>query len=251
MTIQPLELEKLEFEKQQHKDFLNLRTAQIELEREKNGSYSTAAVALIGSLVALLSASVTALLGGMSELAIQRIKVEAEKDRLMQQQRFEIIIQATSGLSSDVAAENLLFFVNAGILIDKDGAIKRLATLGNAPEFPQLDLQLYNSVPSPHEQELTAFFKASVLPSAKVVALEPGVRLNLRVAPKRNAPVAGVLTSNQIVKVLSLLEGWAEIEIEAIQLFDKHGLDSIEKTQTNEKVRGWVMSQYLSKPFVE
>ena len=52
-------------------------------------------------------------------LKVQRLSAEAERDRLEIQQKFEIVVQATKGLPPDVAANNLLFFVKAGILPDE------------------------------------------------------------------------------------------------------------------------------------
>lgn len=251
MTVHELELKKLELEEQIHKDNLELSLANIELEREKRGRFSAGAVTFIGSVVALLSAAITAFLGGQAELAVHKIQVEAERERLAQNQRFEIIVQATKGLPTEVAAKNLSFFVKAGILTDKHAAIERLASQGEAPQFSKLDVQLFSSVPSPHKQELQDFFDAAIFPLADVVPLETGITLNLRVAPKADAPVSGVLVANQTVRVLSLFEGWAEVEVDASKVFDKNGLGSMRVVRSSDKVRGWIRSQYLSKPYVK
>ena len=144
------------------------------------GRFSGGAVSLLGTVVALVTAFLTTVLGGYfglqttekdnlaqfelkqeevrSELRIKELEVqgqlnvaklsaEAERERLEIQQKFEIIVQATKGLPAEDAVENLLFFVEAGILEDQDGKIAKLVEQGSAPVLPA------PPAPEPAQQE--------------------------------------------------------------------------------------------------
>jgi hypothetical protein len=143
--------------------------ARLELDRSQAGRFSTGAVTLIGALIAVVSAVTTTTISGyfdletgaqdtaaqielnsqevLGQLDIKRTEVdgqirvqeliaEAERDRLDIQQKFEIIVQATKGLPTSTASENLRFFVEAGILDDPAGRIRSLAEAGRAPDLP-------------------------------------------------------------------------------------------------------------------
>ncbi len=164
-----LERDRLELERRKHVDDVNLAQARLELERRQAGRYSGGAVTIIGAVIAVVSAVLTTTIGGYfglrssadnnvtqmrikekevdgqlkiktqeveGQIAVQNLIATAERDRLEIEQKFEIIVQATKGLSPEVASENLLFFVDAGILPDPEGKIRGLAEQGRAPDLP-------------------------------------------------------------------------------------------------------------------
>ncbi|WP_172330892.1 N-acetylmuramoyl-L-alanine amidase [Mangrovicoccus sp. HB161399] len=75
------------------------------------------------------------------QIRAQELAAEAERNRLEIEQKFGIIVQATKGLPPDVASENLKFFVDAGILEDPEGNIRRLAEEWRAPDLPSPETQ--------------------------------------------------------------------------------------------------------------
>ncbi|MCG6903150.1 MAG: N-acetylmuramoyl-L-alanine amidase [Rhodobacter sp.] len=164
-----IEKDRLEFEREKHLDETRLAEARIELEKSQGGRFSTGAVSLIGALIAVFSAVATAVIGGVfgflasnadndalreikrtevngqleiktkeveGQLKLSELDARAERERLEIEQKFEIIVQATKGLPAEVASENLLFFVEAGILPDEGGKIRALAQQGKAPDLP-------------------------------------------------------------------------------------------------------------------
>lgn len=157
-----------------------LAQARLELERHKTGRFSAGAVSIIGSIVAVVSAVGTALISGLftlqttesnndasfglkqeevrgnleikrievdGQMKVQRLIAQAEKDRLATEQKFKIIVQATKGLPTDTASENLKFFVEAGILDDPGDKILGLAEQGKAPDLPALQTNSGGSNP--------------------------------------------------------------------------------------------------------
>lgn len=72
---------------------------------------------------------------GTQALIVQSKNAELKLEQQIRQQRFDIIVQATKDVKRDIASENLLFFVEAGILTDADGKISNLAKRGAAPEL--------------------------------------------------------------------------------------------------------------------
>lgn len=151
-----------------------LARARLAFEQRQAGRFSGSAVTLIGTAIAVVSSVATTTIGGwfdmkggqsnneaqfalkekevLSQLEIKRTEVEgqirvqdlvakAERARLEIEQRFEIVVQATKGLPPDIASENLSFFVEAGILEDPEGRIRRLAAAGRAPDLPNLVAQ--------------------------------------------------------------------------------------------------------------
>lgn len=153
-----LDRERLEFEREKHRDEVSVLRDRLALDSRQAGRYSTGAVTLIGAAIAVASAVLTTTIGGYfglqsgaennrtqldiklreveGQIAVQTLIAEAERDRLEIEQKFEIIVQATKGLPPETAAENLLFFVKAGILDDPGNLIRGLAEQGEVPSLP-------------------------------------------------------------------------------------------------------------------
>jgi hypothetical protein len=105
---------------------------------------SAGALTVIGALIALASASVTALIGGYWELEAERSKAKAQLDIELAQEQFKILLRATEGVNDpQVAAKNLKFFVEIGYLTDPTGQILKYANRGEAPAIPAVGLLQY------------------------------------------------------------------------------------------------------------
>ena len=102
---------------------------------------SAGAVTVIGALIALMSAGVTAFIGGYWQLQAEQWKAKAQLDIEKMQQQFQVLLRATEGLEAERAAKNLKFFVDIGYLEDKTGKILEYATRGEAPKILSQQLQ--------------------------------------------------------------------------------------------------------------
>ncbi|MEL6452595.1 MAG: N-acetylmuramoyl-L-alanine amidase [Pseudomonadota bacterium] len=169
MTEEELAERRLALEERKIEVEAEVARARMTLDERQVGRYSTGAVTIIGAVIAVGSAVATTTIGGLfglqnnasnnaaqqqlareevqgqldikrteveGQIRVQELVAEADRDRLEIEQKFEIIIQATKGLKSDVASENLKFFVEAGILEDPGGKIQALAEEGRAPDLP-------------------------------------------------------------------------------------------------------------------
>src|SRR5262245_9141334 len=93
-----------------------------EMENVSSRGISAGAVTVIGALIALVSASVTALTTGYWQLQTER-----------EREQFQILLRATQGVQPEEAAKNLKFFVDIGYLQDPTGQIRKFAEKGQAP----------------------------------------------------------------------------------------------------------------------
>jgi hypothetical protein len=142
--------ERLEFEKKKHEDEIRLAKARLGLDRSEARKLSTGAVTIIAAVVALASAAFTALIGGYWQVAVQqeaslgqlqleKTRVEADLQRLRQDQQFQILLRATQNQTPEIAAQNLAFFVDIGYLDDVKGKIKEYADKGRAPTISAIN----------------------------------------------------------------------------------------------------------------
>lgn len=141
----------MDFEERKFAAEIELKTRALEIEERKVAVQSKTLPATLTSLAvpalsslagALIAVVVTAQnnLDVVDAEALKALQVQDENSKLelelqIRQQRFEIIVQATKDVKRDVASDNLLFFVDAGILTDEDGKIRKLAEDGDAPEL--------------------------------------------------------------------------------------------------------------------
>lgn len=145
-----LHRERFEFERKKHEAELRLAEARLKLESNKAGKLSVGVLTVIGAMIALASAGITASIGGywqlqterlkiQGQLEIERSRVQAEATRLQRVQQFQILLRATEGVDSEAAAQNLIFFVDIGYLEDPTKQIREFAEHGEAPRIPVAD----------------------------------------------------------------------------------------------------------------
>lgn len=150
-TATPLEERK--FSAQMVLEHRKLDLEEQRLAFENSGNRLTATKVLIGTVFGAAATAIgglwIALVNAQSNLELKEAEMEQalklqqsvaklELERQSQQQQFEIILQATKGIKRDIAADNLLFFVQAGVLPDPNGMIKEMAERGNAPEIGEV-----------------------------------------------------------------------------------------------------------------
>lgn len=85
------------------------------------------------AVIALLSTGVTASVGGLWSQRADAAQAQRELALREREQQFQIVMKATENRTAEVAARNLLFFVDIGYLPDPDSAIRRKATAGQVP----------------------------------------------------------------------------------------------------------------------
>jgi hypothetical protein len=112
-----------------------LSSAQPRKFRQGAIGISAGAITVIGALIALVSAGVTALIGGYWQLQAEGAKAKAQLDIEKMQQQFQILLRATEGQQAERAAKNLKFFVDIGYLEDPTGEIRKYAKRGEAPNI--------------------------------------------------------------------------------------------------------------------
>jgi hypothetical protein len=141
-----LAAERLELERRKHADDVRLAERRLAQEAAQTGRLSTGAVAVIGALIALVSAAVTGAIAGLfgvqteqvitdREFTLEERRVDAELERLRREQQFQVLLRATEDVPEEVAAKNLEFFVDIGYLEDPTGQIKAYARRGEAPQI--------------------------------------------------------------------------------------------------------------------
>jgi hypothetical protein len=134
---QDIELTKLELEKARIEGELKLKAAELELQRaelefklendrKKPLSSSPLAVAIITGIVGLISIGIANYLQSGANLRLEREKAESA-----------LILKAIETGDREVAAKNLAFLVQIGLIQDKTGRIAALEkSPSNAPVLP-------------------------------------------------------------------------------------------------------------------
>jgi lysozyme len=124
------ELTELDIKRQE----LELKEKQFELEKKSKKYFlSPGMAALIAALFGIFASVITASITGQENIELERIKQEQNIELERLKQEFQIIISASENRTKKEAAENLLFFVDIGILQDENGKIRELAEAGEAP----------------------------------------------------------------------------------------------------------------------
>ena len=113
---------------------LELKEKQFELDKNaKRYFLSPGMVTLIAALFGIFASVITVFFTGQENIKLERLKQEQNIELERLKQEFQIIIRASENRTKQEAAENLLFFVEIGILQDESGKIRELAEAGNAP----------------------------------------------------------------------------------------------------------------------
>lgn len=113
---------------------LELKEKQFEFEKNtKRYFLSPGMAALIAALFGIFASVITASMTGYENIRLERLKQEQNIELERLKQEFQIIIRASENRTEQDAAENLLFFVEIGVLQDENGKIRELAEAGEAP----------------------------------------------------------------------------------------------------------------------
>jgi D-alanyl-D-alanine carboxypeptidase len=169
-----LDLEKLELRVRERE----LRARVVQARPSHEFKFSPFAVAAIAGVLSASSAVVTAYLGGVfatetqrqksngelqqlaikndAELKIQQSKYESDLRAKQVDQQFSIILKATENRTPQDAANNLLFFVQIGILPDPNG---KIALMAKKKEVPIITTPAFSQITPRTELHSGQFWK--------------------------------------------------------------------------------------------
>lgn len=92
--------------------------------------------AIIAGLLGFLTSSYVSYLNNQGTLQVEQQKEKAEGEQDLQKRKANLILEAVKVGDKQKAADNLLFFIDAGLLDDPDGRIKSLLKKSVSPVLP-------------------------------------------------------------------------------------------------------------------
>lgn len=135
-----IELQRLEFEREKHRDEIQLKCRELELraaQERRSSWHSPLFLAVAAAIIGLLSNAVVAWLNGSSQRELEDKKAEAAR-----------IIEALKTGDPDVAAENLNLLVEAGLVRESANDIRAYLKKRNPGEGARLPVAVIDTTTS-------------------------------------------------------------------------------------------------------